>query len=148
MEAVLRELLLAAVNAEVVEKNAVSVHETYRKRVREDDATCAESDDICMQLQRLKLELNIARESASRIVEPASVLLQERLKALDSVEPEAARSRPPISPELAMRISQNKEQVRLRQAAKIRRLNEAAQWQAEDAASFITDVGRAPPRPP
>ena len=72
VEAELRELLLAAVNAEVVEKNAVSVHETSRKRVREDDATCAESDDVCMQLQHLKLELNIARESASRIVEPAS----------------------------------------------------------------------------
>ena len=101
-----------------------------------------------MQLQHLKLGLNIARESASRIVEPASLLLQESLNALGSVEREAARSRPPLSPELAMRISRNREQAMLRQAAKIRRLNDAAQWQGEGAASVNTDVNRAPPSPP
>ena len=148
MEAELRELLLEAVNTEVVENNAASIHETFRKRVREDDATCAESDEICMQLQHLKLELKLARESASRIVEPASLLLHESLNALGSVEREAARSRPPLSPELAMRIARNREQAMLRQAAKIRRLNDAAQWQAEGAASVNTDVGRAPPSPP
>ena len=149
MEAELREVLLAAVNKEVVTQNVVSVHETSRKRVREDDAICAVSDEICIQLRHLKLVLKAARQSKEDSVEPATcLLLHQSLNVLGSFERAAARSRPLLSPELAMRISRNKEQAELRRAAKKRRLADAAQLLADGGASVNTDVDKAISSPP
>ena len=148
MEAELREVLLAAVNKEVVTQNVVSVHETSRKRVREDDAICAVSDEICIQLRHLKLVLKAARQSKEDSVEPATCLLHQSLNVLGSFERAAARSRPLLSPELAMRISRNKEQAELRRAAKKRRLADAAQLLADGGASVNTDVDKAISSPP
>ena len=59
-EGQMRELLLEKVSAEIVENNVVAMHETFRQRVRDDDASCAEDDDIRKQLIHLKLELEVA----------------------------------------------------------------------------------------
>ena len=103
-EGKIRELLLKKVTDEIVANNVVVMHETFRQRVRDDDATCAEADDISKQLIQLKLELQVARDSMSRLVEPTTLLLHESLEALGSFEREAARCCLPLSPELAMRV--------------------------------------------
>ena len=133
-EGKIRELLLKKVTDEIVANNVVVMHETFRQRVRDDDATCAEADDISKQLIQLKLELQVARDSMSRLVEPTTLLLHESLEALGSLEREAARCCHALSPELAMRVKRNREEAMLRRAEK-RRLNDDLQRQAESDAS-------------
>lgn len=130
----IRELLLKTVTDEIAANNVVAMHETFRQRVRDDDATCAEADDISKQLIQLKLELQVARDSTSRLVEPATLIFHESLEALGSREREAARCCLPLSPELAMRVKRNREEAKLRRAEK-RRLNDDLQRQAESDAS-------------